>query len=77
MIFGIVGVWPFTILASFVALPLGYSAKQEIDRSGGTQTGRGLAVAGIVLGWVMMGVLALLIILLIGYIASCSRSNCG
>ena len=39
-------------LASVPALVLGYRAKRAIARSGGTQRGRGMATAGIVLGWI-------------------------
>lgn len=49
-ILGLVGFPPF--IPSILALIFGYKGKREIDRSGGTQQGRGLAVAGIVLGWI-------------------------
>lgn len=39
-------------LGSILALVFGYIAKGQIDTSGGRQTGRGMAIAGIVLGWV-------------------------
>jgi hypothetical protein len=39
-------------MGSILALVFGYVAKKQIDRSGSRQTGRGMAVAGIVLGWV-------------------------
>jgi hypothetical protein len=42
---------------SVPALVLGYIARRQIDRSGGRQTGRRMAVAAIVLGWVGVGVL--------------------
>ncbi len=50
-------VWVYGV-GSVLALVFGYSAKAEIDRSGGAQTGRGMAVAGIVLGWVGVGLIA-------------------
>lgn len=37
-------------IGSILALIFGFIAKSQIDRSNGTQTGRGMAVAGIVLG---------------------------
>jgi hypothetical protein len=52
-------------IGSILALVFGYVAKQQIDRSGGMQSGRGMAIAGIVLGWIGVGVLALIIILVI------------
>lgn len=48
---GIVCLFIFGI-GEIAALVLGYKARREIDMSMGQQTGRGLAVAGIVLGWV-------------------------
>jgi hypothetical protein len=59
MIVGIVWIWG---VGSIVALVLGYSAKAQIDRSGGMETGRGMAVAGIVLGWI--GIAGLLLVIL-------------
>ena len=49
MVLGIL--WLYGI-GAVLALIFGYSAKKQIDQSGGTQTGRGMAVAGIVLGWI-------------------------
>jgi len=56
-------VWIFWI-GSILALVFGYVAKGQIDRSGGRESGRGLAVAGIVLGWV--GVATLILVLVTG-----------
>lgn len=64
MVLGIV--WIYWI-GSILALVFGYMARKQIDESSGTQTGRGMAIAGIVLGWVGVGTLAVfLIILMIG-----------
>jgi hypothetical protein len=52
-------------LGSILALVFGYVAKSQIDRSHGTQSGRGMAIAGIVLGWVGVGFLVLFILLAI------------
>jgi Domain of unknown function (DUF4190) len=53
-ILGMVGIiW---IISPILALVFGYIAKGQIDRSGGTQEGRGMAIAGIVLGWVGIAV---------------------
>lgn len=51
-------------IGSILALILGYMARNEIDSSGGGQTGRGLATAGIVLGWVGVATLALVVLLI-------------
>ena len=57
-------IWYFWI-GSILALIFGYIAKRQIDASQGQQKGRGFAVAGIVLGWVGVGILALVIFLMI------------
>ncbi len=56
-------------IGSILALVFGMVAKSQIDRSGGFEQGRGMAIAGIVLGWVGIGFL-LLFILFFG-IAGC------
>lgn len=40
---------------AIASLILGYMAKREIDESGGTIGGSGMATAGIILGWVDIG----------------------
>jgi Domain of unknown function (DUF4190)/Uncharacterised protein family UPF0547 len=63
-------VWVYWV-GSILALVFGYMAKKQIDESGGTQSGRGMAVAGIVLGWVGVGTASLFfVLLLIGSIGS-------
>lgn len=59
MVLGIV--WIYGI-GAILALIFGYKARREIDGSGGSQTGRGMATAGIVLGWVGIGGLLLILI---------------
>jgi hypothetical protein len=51
-------------LGALLALIFGYISKGQIARSNGRQTGRGMAIAGIVLGWVGVAGLILWIILL-------------
>lgn len=48
-------------IGSILALVFGYIAKSQIEQSGGRESGGGMAVAGIVLGWVGVGVLILMI----------------
>jgi len=55
-------IWYFWI-GSILALIFGYIAKSQIDALQGQQKGRGFAMAGIVLGWVGIGILALIIII--------------
>ena len=50
--------WCF-LVPGIVAIVLGHVALDQIDRSGGAVTGRGMAVAGIVLGWIGIGLLGL------------------
>lgn len=50
--------WIFWI-GSILALLFGHLGKRTIDASHGRETGRGLAIAGIVLGWIGVAVLGL------------------
>jgi hypothetical protein len=59
MVLGIL--WLYWV-GSILALIFGYQAKAQIDRSGGRETGRGMAVAGIVLGWVGVGLFLLFVL---------------
>jgi hypothetical protein len=54
-------VWVYWI-GSILALIFGYVALGQIRDSGGTQGGRGMAIAGIVLGWVGVGMLCLVVV---------------
>ena len=62
MVLGII--WIYWI-GSILALIFGYIAKSQIEQSGGREQGMGMAVAGIVLGWVGIGVLTLFLVLLL------------
>jgi hypothetical protein len=50
-------------IGSILALVFGNQAKNEIDASGGLEQGRGMATAGIVLGWVGIGFVLLYLVL--------------
>lgn len=52
MVLGIL--WLYWI-GSILALVFGYVARDQINKSGDTQSGDGFAIAGIVLGWVGVG----------------------
>jgi Domain of unknown function (DUF4190)/Protein of unknown function (DUF2510) len=52
-------------VGSVLALIFGYISKKQIDESNGRQTGRGLAIAGIVLGWIGVGALAIVLLALL------------
>lgn len=62
-VLGLIGILP--LVGSFIGLILGYSARKEINRSGGMVTGRGLATWGIILGWIGLGLIALTICLVV------------
>jgi hypothetical protein len=64
MVLGIL--WLYWI-GSILALVFGYVAKGQIDRAAGRQTGRGMAIAGIVLGWIGVAVLALVVVLAVAF----------
>ena len=52
LIMGILGLFILPFLGSAVALFTGYSARNEINQSGGVILGGGMATAGIILGWI-------------------------
>jgi hypothetical protein len=70
LVLGIAQVF-FWLVGAVLALVFGYRARQQIDESGGTQGGRGMATAGIFLGWIGIGLgIVYLIVILIVVIAS-------
>ena len=75
----VLGIGSFLLCGIFMAIPaiiLGNNAKKKISSSGGQYTGDGLATAGIVLGWIQVGltilavVVALMILAAGGFAAS-------
>ena len=58
LVLGIVGL-VVCQLVGIAAIVVGNQAKQEIDASGGQLDGRGMAVAGVVIGWVAVGLMVL------------------
>ena len=75
-ILGLIGLLPF--LGSVIGLILGYNARNEIDRSGGMVTGRGMAQWGIILGWVGLGLILLVFCLVVtGVLAIPGLAICG
>jgi len=68
LVCGILGVvFPFIpLIPSILAIIFAGRGKRQIDSSGGLQTGRGLAVAGQVLGWVGI---ALVLVAILGLVA--------
>jgi hypothetical protein len=60
LVLGILWLW---WVGSILALVFGYVGKNQIDKSGGRESGRGMAIAGIVLGWIGVGLLLVFIVL--------------
>ncbi len=56
LIAGIVGWTIVPFIGSIVAVITGHLAKKEIRESGGTMSGDGMALAGLILGYTMIGV---------------------
>jgi uncharacterized membrane protein len=55
-------VWIYWI-GSILALVFGYIALSQIKRSNGWRTGRGMAIAGVVLGYIGVALLAFVIVI--------------
>jgi len=59
------------IIGAILALVFGYISRRQIDESGGTQGGRGMAIAGIILGWIGIGLgIAYIVVIIIAVIVS-------
>jgi hypothetical protein len=72
MVLGIVWVWGIT---SILALIFGIIARRQIDESNGLETGRGFAIAGIVLGIIgIVGAILWILLIVIGLLAASSIS---
>jgi Domain of unknown function (DUF4190) len=54
-------------ITGILAVIFGNLALGQIDRSQGAQKGRGLAIAGIVLGWIGIALLAIPALIWLGY----------
>jgi ABC-type dipeptide/oligopeptide/nickel transport system permease component len=49
-------------LGALAAIPMGFVARKQIRRSNGSQTGSGLALAGIIVSFVWLGLIVLIIV---------------
>ena len=54
----------FAGIGAVLALVFGYRARSQIKNSAGSQTGSGLATAGIILGWIGITILVVILIAL-------------
>jgi hypothetical protein len=78
LVLGVLGIVFCPIVFSVLALVFGHQGRREIDSSGGRISGRGLASAGIILGWVGLVIWGLLIALgVLGAIVGDSSSGGG
>jgi hypothetical protein len=70
MVSGIIGWTILPFIGSIVAVITGHLAKKEIRESGNTMSGDGMALAGLILGYTMIGVtLLVLLIILVAVLA--------
>lgn len=62
LVLGIAGCFLFAcfLVVPILAVILGYLALEQIADSDGTTRGRGMAIAGVTLGWVFIGIVGLL-----------------
>ena len=63
LVMGIVGWTLLPLIGSILAIVLGYAARNEIRQRPDELTGEGMAIAGLVLGWIMVGLSVLLLCL--------------
>jgi hypothetical protein len=78
LIFGILGLTLLPTLGSVVALILGYMAKSEINSSAGQLEGGSLATAGLVLGYIGLGLTLLgIVAVILGWLGICGCSLCS
>jgi len=59
LVCGILAWSALPVLGSLVAIVAGHGALRQIRASGGLETGEGMALAGLVLGWIQIGLLLL------------------
>ena len=65
LVLGILSLTCFGLIAGIPAVILGSVAKRKIAESGGMIRGQGLATAGLVMGWVSIGLSAAFVLLMI------------
>lgn len=65
LIFGITGFTVLPFIGSIVAVVLGHMARAEIKRSQGGYGGNNLAMIGLVLGYIGVGLIVLVLVLIV------------
>jgi magnesium-transporting ATPase (P-type) len=73
LVLGIVGLVAIPLVASIAAIVLGRNAQRDIARDPRLE-GEGFATAGIMLGWIGVGLVLLGVLLIIG-LAGCATSS--
>lgn len=69
LVMGIGGLTVLPLIGSILALIFGYMARNDIRKRPTEVTGDGLAMAGIIMGWISVGLAVLGIILGVGFMA--------
>jgi hypothetical protein len=67
LIAGIMGFFGFLVVGSIVAILAGYSARGETRSTPPRATGDGMATAGIWMGWIQIGLIAVALCIFIAY----------
>jgi SNF family Na+-dependent transporter len=67
LVAGILGFTLFPLIASIVAIWTGYAARKETRSTPPTASGDGMATAGIVMGWIQIGLAVISICCMIIY----------
>ena len=67
MVAGIVGFFMLPVIASIIAIITGNLARQETRANPPTASGDGMATAGIIMGWIQIGMAVIGICCVIGY----------
>jgi hypothetical protein len=65
MILGILSLAGLGILAGIPAIILGSIARKNIRASGGRISGKGMATAGVVLGWISCGLMVVVVVIMV------------
>lgn len=75
LICGIASVTIFSILAGIPAIILGHISRSDIRKSGGRLKGEGMALAGLIMGYVSLAIIPLILIIAVIAIPSLIRSR--
>ena len=68
--------WVYGI-GAVLAVVFGFVARSQIKRSGGMQKGRGLALAGIIIGFVTLIAIGVVVGIVVADVHHCQDVNCG